>query len=319
MKEHDGALAKYHKQLQEFQRLSSSSSISQDLEPPSPPKPPPPMVQFKLANRRQYPETVQSPHPLFRVSFMTSKKIVSKLATDRNMVRKKLTAAVEMVFRQDPFATTGFTPTTSTTSVIEATEAAMSMMTPSPILARPGYEYLIFPKRAVMWTTQDRLMELMAKELQNPRLYGERSDNTTSWSKSKTSTLSAQKSSPQNKTEASSSPGANSDQSDDSLTTAREERNQRLVSDPEIKFRWRNNRPPTLEPFWKHALPSPLSRTQQSNAYLNRFCPEAQEALAPIRQKVGRQRKAAIMYRGKVQRAKSRRYWLRTKSSQTTT
>jgi len=284
MKEHDKAMAKYKKQLQEFQRLSSSTSTDQVI--PTPPNPPKPMVQFKLANRRQYPETIDSPHSPFRVSFMTSKKIVSKLATDRNMVRKKLVAAVEMVFRGDTVAAAAAVSAGATSTTITAT----------PTLARPGYEYLIFPKRAVMWTTQEKLMELMVKELQNPRLYGERDT-------SKSKSTPTQKSS---KNGIETPESVNTDQLD-TFATAKEEHSKSMISDPEIKFRWKYNQPPTLEPFWKHSLPNPLSRVHQSNAYLNRFCPDAQEALAPIRQKAGRQRKAAIIYQSKIQRRRSKR------------
>ncbi|GJJ75155.1 hypothetical protein EMPS_07513 [Entomortierella parvispora] len=285
MQEYDRAMAKYKEQLQEYER--ESASASPDQATPTPPELPRPMIQYKLANRRQYPQTIDSPHPPFRVSFMTSKKVVSKLATDRNMVRKKLVAAAEMVFRGDAAAVANTITSDSTTS------PAASV----PTLARPGYEYLIFPKKAAMWTTQEKLMVLMVRDLQNPKLYGERD---TSKSKSKST-----QTSPKNRPETSENVDADHA---DALAESKVEHDKRMISDPEIKFRWKYNRAPILEPFWKYALPNPLTRVQQSNAFLNRFCPEAQEALIPLRQEAGRLRKAAVLRESKLQRRRSKRF-----------
>ncbi|KAF9328870.1 hypothetical protein BG006_008017 [Podila minutissima] len=130
-KEYEDALAEYNKKLA---ILGSSSSV------PSPPKPLPPTIQYRQRNLRLYPETHCSPHPAFRVTFVVSKKLVSKLAIHRNLARKKLSAAVESTFREH---------------------------------AQPGYEYLIFAAQKVMTTPQEMLIEMMKKVLTNHGLYSE--------------------------------------------------------------------------------------------------------------------------------------------------
>ncbi|KAG0028880.1 hypothetical protein BGZ82_008220 [Podila clonocystis] len=130
-KDYEAALAEYNKRLA---TLGSSSSV------PSPPKPLPPVIQYRQRNLRLYPETHNSPHPAFRVTFVVSKKLVSKLAIHRNLARKKLSAAVESTFKEH---------------------------------ARPGYEYLIFAAQKVMTTPQETLIEMMKIVLTNPGLYSQ--------------------------------------------------------------------------------------------------------------------------------------------------
>lgn len=130
-REYEAALAEYNKRLA---TLGSSFIV------PSPPKPLPPTIQYRQRNLRLYPETHNSPHPAFRVSFVVSKKLVSKLAIHRNLARKKLSAAVESTFKEH---------------------------------ARPGFEYLVFAAQKVMTTPQDMLIEMMKNVLTNPGLYSE--------------------------------------------------------------------------------------------------------------------------------------------------
>ncbi|KAG0042201.1 hypothetical protein BGZ83_000779 [Gryganskiella cystojenkinii] len=272
-KEHEKATVKYERELQEYQQ-QQLLPVSPDQPPPKPPTPPRPMIQYKLIQPKQYPESIQHPHPAFRVSFMTSKKLVSKLAVDRNMVKKKMVAAVEAVFRGDPFlANDEDTFSTSTTSATKK----------SPPLARRGYEYLIFPTKEVMFMTQDQLMKLLIWELKNPKLYGGRPRPT------------------ENGTASNLSPSIGSNDEEERI---------RRLSSTEIKIRWKNNQPPKPElvPFWKHAAPHPLGRVQQSNAFLNRASPEAQQALAPLREKEGRRKKASMDRNSRRQRRNSKAF-----------
>ncbi|KAG0075782.1 hypothetical protein BGZ93_007790 [Podila epicladia] len=130
-KEYEDALVEYNKKLV---TLGSSTSV------PSLPKPLLPTIQYRQRNLRLYPETYNSPHPAFRVTFVVSKKLVSKLAIHRNLARKKLSAAVESTFRKH---------------------------------ARPGYEYLIFAAQKVITTPQEMLIEMMKNVLTSPGLYSE--------------------------------------------------------------------------------------------------------------------------------------------------
>ncbi|KAG0328974.1 hypothetical protein BGZ99_003838 [Dissophora globulifera] len=146
MSEYERAMDQYDKRLKGLKTresdlvMSTTSSI-----PPEPSLDPPTLpllvVQHQLRNLRHYPESVASPHPAFRATFVISKKQVSKLAVHRNLARKKLAAAVEMTFREH---------------------------------ARQGYEFMIFAKQACMTTSQEKLKEYMITALKNPGLYGER-------------------------------------------------------------------------------------------------------------------------------------------------
>ncbi|KAF9195514.1 hypothetical protein BGZ51_000090 [Haplosporangium sp. Z 767] len=235
--EYNQAMAKY---IRQQKQLANQTQIHNTSHPPTTttlipmPTPPLPLLQYKLRPLRQYPPTVSSPHPSFRVTYVISKKVISKLATHRNLARKKLSAVVEDVFRQH---------------------------------ARPGYEYMIFAKRETITSTQKKLKELMIKELENPKLYGERESARSH----RSGTRDGKKVSREH--------GPDEDQVSTSLN---------LMQEPLIKMRWKNNQPPLHKKWWKYALPNPLGRANQSDAYLNMYCPEAQEALAPIRKMKGR-------------------------------
>ncbi|KAF8933560.1 hypothetical protein BGZ52_007326 [Haplosporangium bisporale] len=131
-REYEAVLAEYNKRLATLD--STSSTV------PSPPKPLPFIVQYRQRNLRLYPESQGSPHPAFRVTYVVSKKLVSKLAIHRNLARKKLSAAVESTFKEH---------------------------------ARPGYEYLIFAAQKVVTTPQEMLIKMMKNVLTNPGLYSE--------------------------------------------------------------------------------------------------------------------------------------------------
>ncbi|KAG0362187.1 hypothetical protein BGZ54_008740 [Gamsiella multidivaricata] len=207
---------------------SSLSSTTSNLEPPTLPLP---ILQYQLRNVRLYPESAMSPHPPFRVTFVVPKKTVSKLATHRNLVRKKLTAAVEAVFREH---------------------------------ARPGHEFLIFAKRECMTTTQEKLVQWMKRDLTNPALYGGRAtrQNTRDSGFSKTDSKDYNK--------GMEGPG-----------TGNQGGGKKLDSHRTVTVRWKNNRPPLFKKWWKHALPNPLGRTQQSDAYLDQYCLPPQETPSP--------------------------------------
>ncbi|KAG0253928.1 hypothetical protein BG011_006085 [Mortierella polycephala] len=239
--EYDLAMAKYNQQLEQ---LASQAQVHNTSNPTTTttttltpiPTPPPPLLQYKLRPLRQYPPTIFSPHPPFRVTYVVSKKSVSKFATHRNFARKKLSVAVEDVFRQH---------------------------------ARPGYEYMIFAKPESITFTQEKLKALMIKDLGNPKLYGERGSARSH----------------RNGTDGTSDEKQNSDHGPDEKQVSAK---LSLIQEPLIKVRWKNNQPPLHKKWWKYALPNPLGRANHSNAYLNMYCPEAQEALAPIREMKGR-------------------------------
>jgi RNase P protein component len=237
--------ASYYQQLRELKKrqeqqsdkdsVSETPSISTTsvLPPqsPLPPKLPPAVLQYQLRNTRQFPPTVDAPHPAFRIGFILSKKMISKLATDRNFGRKKLSAAAEMVFRDH---------------------------------AREGYEYLIFGKPACITTPQAELIELMKKGLNNPALYGEKTSPRNS--------ISTHTSSNDNCINSSGDTGAEKG-AKGSLTST-------LGPKDIVTIRWMNNRPPLRKTWWKHALPNPLGRVQQSDAYLDRHCVKTPKAPA---------------------------------------
>ncbi|KAK5820918.1 hypothetical protein F5H01DRAFT_365308 [Linnemannia elongata] len=104
------------------------------------PKPSPFIRQYSLRNLRRYPATADAPHPPYRVVYVISKKVVSKQAIHRNLCRKKLSAAVEAVFREH---------------------------------ARPGYEFMFFAKQQCVTTSQRDLEEMLTKTLMDPNLYAD--------------------------------------------------------------------------------------------------------------------------------------------------
>ncbi|KAK3840302.1 MAG: hypothetical protein JOS17DRAFT_726679 [Linnemannia elongata] len=118
---------------------SNTTSITA-VAPLTMPKPSPFIRQYSLRNLRRYPATVDAPHPPYRVVYVISKKVVSKLAIHRNLCRKKLSAAVETVFREH---------------------------------ARPGYEFMFFAKQQCVTTPQRDLEEMLIKTLTNPNLYAD--------------------------------------------------------------------------------------------------------------------------------------------------
>ncbi|KAF9287127.1 hypothetical protein BGZ68_002230 [Mortierella alpina] len=262
--EYDQALERYHQQQKELESISTLSPVSTSgsSSPVSSatttkllpmPETSPLIRQYNLRNQRQYPSSLSDPHPAFRVTFIVSKKLISKLAVHRNFARKKLAAAVETVFRDH---------------------------------ARPGYEYLIFAKRECVTTLQDRLIELMKSELSNPKLYGER-DAGLARGKNNKDPLVARRDNKDPKATAT----AETDMISDKNDPEGEQATDSMLASPAIKMRWKNNNPPIYQKWWKHALPNPLGRTQQSGAYLNMYCPEAQDALAPLRLAQGRLKK----------------------------
>ncbi|KAG0068128.1 hypothetical protein BGZ89_005207 [Linnemannia elongata] len=104
------------------------------------PKPSPFIRQYSLRNLRRYPATADAPHPPYRVVYVISKKVVSKQAIHRNLCRKKLSAAVEAVFREH---------------------------------ARTGYEFMFFAKQQCVNTSQRDLEEMLTKTLMDPNLYAD--------------------------------------------------------------------------------------------------------------------------------------------------
>ncbi|KAF9950695.1 hypothetical protein BGZ72_007686 [Mortierella alpina] len=269
--EYDQALVRYNRQQKELESIATSTdSTSNSSSPMSSasttkllpmPEPSPLIRQYNLRNQRPYPSSISDPHPAFRVTFILSKKLISKLAVHRNFARKKLAAAVEMVFRDH---------------------------------ARPGYEYIIFAKRECITTLQDRLIELMKSELSNPKLYGERDAVATRGKINDRSVVRKD-----NKEDQRAIPKVEADRISDKDGPEYEQQVQSMLASPTIKTRWKNNNPPLYKKWWKHALPNPLGRTQQSGAYLNMFCPEAQDALAPIRMAQGRLKKKEYLRKRK--------------------
>ncbi|KAG0212469.1 hypothetical protein BGX33_003614 [Mortierella sp. NVP41] len=150
MEEYEEAMAKYRQNQQELaSKQDTATPTSTDTIPAtttttttslSMPKPSPFIRQYSLRNLRQYPATADSLHPPFRVVYVISKKTVSKLAVHRNLCRKKLSAAVEAVFREH---------------------------------ARPGFEFMFFAKQKCVVTPQKELEELMIKALTDPGLYAD--------------------------------------------------------------------------------------------------------------------------------------------------
>ncbi|KAG0298897.1 hypothetical protein BGZ96_004204 [Linnemannia gamsii] len=116
------------------------TTVAATIAPLPLPKPSAFIWQHSLRNLRLYPATVDAPHPPYRVVYVISKKVVSKLAIHRNLCRKKLSAAVEAVFREH---------------------------------ARPGYEFMFFAKHQCVTTSQKDLEEILIKALADPNLYAD--------------------------------------------------------------------------------------------------------------------------------------------------
>ncbi|KAF8942495.1 hypothetical protein BGZ47_006425 [Haplosporangium gracile] len=162
MQEYNLAMTAYRLNQQELNRTAEKSTekgTTQDSSTSSTPSSPPltttatvaaaqlPMPkpssfirQYSLRNLRHYPSTIDVPHPPYRVVYVISKKVVSKLAIHRNLCRKKLSAAVETVFREH---------------------------------ARPGYEFMFFAKHQCVTTSQKDLEEMLIKTLKDPNLYAD--------------------------------------------------------------------------------------------------------------------------------------------------
>lgn len=241
-------MARYNQHLKELEKRqeqpsdkgNASETLSISTPSTSPSLPPPPklpqlVLQYQLRNTRQYPPTVDAPHPAFRVSFILSKKLISKLATDRNFARKKLSAAAEMVFRD---------------------------------YARQGYEYLIFGKPACVTTPQADLIELMKEILINPALYGGKFSQRNSTSASTSSTSTSSTSTSSNSTNSNGITSHDGTGDEEHFMGPLEKT---LGPHDIVTIRWKNNRPPLRKTWWKHAHPNPLGRVQQSDAYLDRF------------------------------------------------
>ena len=151
MEEYNQAMTAYrlnqHKLNKTTEKSTGKDATTDSITPstaavaPLPmPKPSPFIRQYSLRNLRRYPATVDSPHPPYRVVYVISKKVVSKLAIHRNLCRKKLSAAVEAVFRE---------------------------------YARPGYEFMFFAKQQCVTTSQRDLEEMLIKTLMDPNLYAD--------------------------------------------------------------------------------------------------------------------------------------------------
>ncbi|KAG0002933.1 hypothetical protein BGZ79_002041 [Entomortierella chlamydospora] len=210
MLEYEYATQRYNLELVEYEQwrqgqgdakenlesTTLSSASSSPIPKPIPPTKPLFVTQYELRNIREHPSSVDAPHPPFRVTFILSKKQISKLASHRNFLRKKLSAAVEMVFREH---------------------------------ARKGYEFLVFAKKSAMTTPQEKLIQLMKEAVTNPWLYGERPSR---------------------------------------------QRDDKRFSNTSV--RWKNNRPPVHKFWWKHAMPNPLVRVQQTDEYLDQYCPKVE-------------------------------------------
>ncbi|KAF9538365.1 hypothetical protein EC957_006880 [Mortierella hygrophila] len=151
MEEYDQAMTAYrlnqHKLNKTTEKSTEKDATTDSITPstvteaPLPiPKPSPFIRQYSLRNLRRYPATVDAPHPPYRVVYVISKKVVSKLAVHRNLCRKKLSAAVEAVFRE---------------------------------YACPGYEFMFFAKQQCVTTSQMDLEEVMIKTLMDPNLYAD--------------------------------------------------------------------------------------------------------------------------------------------------
>ncbi|KAG0281913.1 hypothetical protein BGZ95_006420 [Linnemannia exigua] len=145
MEEYNHAMAAYRQNQQDLEKIAAdkidkdtTANTTTTVAPLPMPKPSPFIRQYSLRNLRQYPATVDSPHPPYRVVYVVPKKTVSKLAIHRNLCRKKLSAAVETVFREH---------------------------------ARPGFEYMFFAKQLCVITPQKELEDLLIKTLKDPNLY----------------------------------------------------------------------------------------------------------------------------------------------------
>ncbi|KAF9129154.1 hypothetical protein BGW39_004422 [Mortierella sp. 14UC] len=145
MEEYNQALAAYRQNQLDLEKIADELTDKDKATTPTiavislpMPKPSPFIRQYSLRNLRQYPATVDSPHPPYRVVYVIPKKTVSKLAIHRNLCRKKLSAAVETVFREH---------------------------------ARPGFEYMFFAKQQCVTTPQTTLEEMLIKTLKDPNLY----------------------------------------------------------------------------------------------------------------------------------------------------
>ncbi|KAF9916206.1 hypothetical protein BX616_004342 [Lobosporangium transversale] len=270
--EHDKAMKRYYKELQGLKEKALNQGQDEPLNQmpglPPLPTPHPFILQYQLRNLRKYPPTIHAPHPPFRVTYVTSKKTISKSSVHRNFARKKLAAAVETVFRDH---------------------------------ARPGYEFMIFAKPDCITTPQAELVDLMIKAVRDPILYGEKSSrrklpaaahlqnndqkgdiNNSCRDKRRTPPLSADnidQIQPQNT------------KSLGSVHSQRKFPNEHQI----VTIRWKNNRPPLYRRWWKHAMPNPLGRTQQSDAYLDRLCRKEsnlpgstleENSVLPINQKI---------------------------------
>ncbi|KAF9360304.1 hypothetical protein BGX26_009883 [Mortierella sp. AD094] len=246
MLEYEYATQRYNLELLEYeqwrqgQRDPKENLESTTLSSTSPliPKPIPPtkplfVTQYELRNIREHPSSVDAPHPPFRATFILSKKHVSKFATDRNLVRKKLSAAVEMVFRKH---------------------------------ARQGYEYLVFAKKLAMTTPQEKLIQLMKEAVTNPWLYGERPSRQKGDKKFSSDSSGSNSGTVDSKKKEGNDNSNNDNQEDTAMAT----------NQNEVKVRWKNNRPPVHKYWWKHAMPNPLVRVQQTDEYLDQHCPKVE-------------------------------------------
>ncbi|KAF9112277.1 hypothetical protein BGX27_003678 [Mortierella sp. AM989] len=244
--EYEYATLRYSQDLLEYEQFRQAQSRQDEkqestlIPKPIPPTKPLFVIQHELRNVREYPDSVDAPHPAFRVTFILSKKQISKLAIHRNFVRKKLAAAAEMVFRGH---------------------------------ARQGYEFMVFAKKPSMTTPQGKLVELMKEALTNPFLYGER--------------LSQRSDSGKNSNGSNSNSNSNNsttmqdinDNIQESLTAtaATAASAAAAASNPHVvTVRWKNNRPSAHRLWWKRAIPNPLGRVQQTDEYLDRFCPKVE-------------------------------------------
>ncbi|KAF9400742.1 hypothetical protein BGX21_003592 [Mortierella sp. AD011] len=231
MLEYEYATQRYNLELVEYEQWRQGQGDAKEnpestaLSSTSIPKPIPPtkplfVTQYELRNIREHPSSVDAPHPPFRVTFILSKKQISKLAFHRNFLRKKLSAAVETVFREH---------------------------------ARKGYEFLVFAKKPAMTTPQEKLIQLMKEAVTSPWLYGERPSRQRDDKRFNNTS------------------GTNNRSTDD--IKKRDDNNQEdtSITANQVIVRWKNNRPPVHKFWWKHAMPNPLVRVQQTDEYLDQI------------------------------------------------
>ncbi|KAG0224754.1 hypothetical protein BGW41_004967 [Actinomortierella wolfii] len=221
-------------------RTNSSSTASPE---PLPPTLPFTAQQFIHKPLRFFPPTPESIHTPFRVSVLSPKKTISKLAVYRTLCRRKFYQAIEKVFRGR---------------------------------AQPGFDYMIFAGKDSILTPQSRLEQLLIKALEDPRLHGgrfksQKSSSTKNGAQGRPQVVMPETlhSSPiaQNKNAiAAHSPRAEGTEGEEAKEQCLQEQ---INSSP--RLRYKDDKKPPLKNFWKHALPNPLPRKLFPEHYLDQY------------------------------------------------